>query len=362
MKCSYFAIAVLLAAFANSVSPEIAAAQRAAEAAIEIPNRSPGRLACRNMKALEEAIAALPTAKSAERNSEGLKGEGCVWVAGNGLLPVSGPIGWRYAGNYLFLVTVVSFPDGTGMLHPAVIADRRKWRLEDECAELDVFASARILATGEKHMYFGQRRKGFDPFCVKLVDRVAEANELNQPQQSLSENWVTRPYWRNMIACQDLAGLTQSLDRMVNEQQVNNSDQATFTMKNRCIFRSVDEIVASRFVGLYTTTPASAKGPQFIVEIHEVVHINRRTGVLTTALMPTTPVRARMLRLPNECASPIAIPVRGRNAVYLSGAEMGRVEVAVVDTPAGRKVAYSNIPEVVGIQSCAKEDLVFQRQ
>jgi hypothetical protein len=39
-----------------------AVTQRAAESAIKIPNRSPGRLACKNMKALEDAIAALPTA------------------------------------------------------------------------------------------------------------------------------------------------------------------------------------------------------------------------------------------------------------------------------------------------------------
>lgn len=339
-----------------------AVAQRAAEAAIEIPNRSPGRLACKNMKALEDAIAALPTAQSAERNSEELKGEDCVWMAGNGLLPVSGPIGWRYSGDYLFLVTIVNFAHGNGLLHPAVIADRRKWRLEDECSKLDLFADAKILVTGEKHQYFGQRRKGFDPFCANLVDRVAEADALNQPQQYLSENWQTRPYWRNMIACQDLGGLAQSLDRMVNEQQVNNSDNATFTMKNGCIFRAVDEIVASRFLGLYTTTPVSGNGPQFVVEIHEVVHINRRTGVLTTALMPTTPVRARMLRLPSECTSPMAVPVRGRKVVYLAGAEPGNIEAAVVDAPGGRKVAYSDLPEVIGIQSCAKQDLVFERR
>jgi hypothetical protein len=362
MRFFRLAVAAFFALFFNLAAADIAAAQQAAEAAIAIPNRSPGRLACRNMQALEEAIAALPTAQSAERNSDGLKGEGCFWVAGTGLLPVSGPIGWRYAGDYLFLVTVVNLADGTGLLHPAVIADKRKWRLEDECAELDVFASARILATGEKHMFFGQRRKGFDPFCVNLVDRVAEADALNQPQQYLSDNWQTRSYWRNMIACQDLGGLTQSLDRMVNEQQINNSDSATFTMKNGCIFRAEDEIVASRFLGLYTTMPVSAKGPQFVVEIHEVVHINRRTGVLTTALMPTTPVRARMLRLPAECASPMPIPVRGRRVVYLSGAEQGSVEAAVVDTPTGRKVAYSDLPEVIGVQSCTKQDLVFQRR
>ncbi|RNJ61506.1 MAG: hypothetical protein EDM03_15500 [Porphyrobacter sp. IPPAS B-1204] len=276
-------------------------------------------------------------------------------------MPVSDPIGWRYSGNYMFLVTVVTLADGTGLLHPAVIADKRKWRFEDECAKMDVFATTRVMATGEKHMYFGQRRKGFDAFCLNLIDREAEADQLNQPQFDLSENWKTRPYWRNMIACQDLGGLAQSLDRMVNEQQVNNSDTATFTMRNGCIFRSVDEIVASRFLGLYRTNPVSGKSPEFIIEIHEVIHLNRRTGVLTTSLMPTTPVRTRMLNLDAECGSPIAVPVGRSGAVYLSGAERGQVEAVVVDTPGGQKVGYSNLPDIIGNQICAKQDLVFRR-
>jgi hypothetical protein len=164
-----------------------------------------------------------------------------------------------------------------------------------------------------------------------------------------------------MIACQDLMGLALSLDRMVNEQQVNNSDRATFTMKNRCIFRSVDQIVASRFLGLYKTTPTNGKGPEFVVEIHEVVHINRRTGILTTAFMPTTPVRSRLLRLDEQCSSPISIPIIGRGLVYLSGAKQSRVETVTIKTPAGRTAVTSNLPGVIGIGSCAKRDLVFRR-
>lgn len=352
----------MLAVFTlQSATLDTAQAQATAVAGAQIPNRSPGRLLCKNMKALEGAIAALPTAQSAQTNSEDMKGEGCVWAQGSGLLPVSEPIGWRYSGNYLFLVTVLPLADGTGMLHPAVIADRRVWRLEDECAEMDIFATTRVVATGEKHMYFGQRRKGFDPYCVNLVNRVSEADELNQPQRDLSENWKSRPYWRNMIACQDLGGLAKSLDRMVNEQQVNNSDTATFTMRDSCIFRSVDEIVASRFIGLYRTTPVSANSPAFVVELHEVVHINKRTGVLVTAFMPSVPVRVKLLRLGDECMTTMPVPTRSGRVVNILGAQSGQVEAAVIEGASGRKIAYSNLGEVIGIASCAKQDLVFKR-
>jgi len=337
------------------------AIQQADSGGAQIPNRSPGRLACPTMKKLEAVIASLPSSEAAHRNDLNLNAEGCVWVAGEGLLPVSEPIGWRYSGEYLFLTTVVSFVDGSVLLHPAVIADRKKWRLEDECAKLDVFSTTRLIGTGEKHMYFGQRRKGFDGYCINLVDRVNEANELNMPQRNLSENWKSRPYWRNMIACRDIDGLTKSLNKMVNEQQVNNSDSATFAMKDGCIFRSVDEIVASRFIGLYQTSPESLSSPTFIVELHEVVHINKRTGVLVASLMPTVPLRVKMLKLSIDCASPIPVVSRSGKTVYLSGASVGQVEAVVIDTASGSKVAYSDLGTIIGNPRCEKQNLEFRR-
>lgn len=332
------------------------------------PPITPNRLACPSMKALVRAVESLPNVsaitssqtipKEAGQPDKKTGAPGCGWIDGKFPIPTENPIGWVYAGEYLLLTNGIDMGDGRKFLVASVVVPRRQWRLEDDCANLDIFSKS-TLPTGDSYRFFGQRRKGFDPFCRNLVNTVAEASALNAPRRSFSDVWKSRPYWRTMIACSDIDGLTNSLDRMVNEQQVNNSDSATFGRKDRCTFRPVDEIVASRFMGLYKTSPMNPANPSFVVEVHEVVYMGRRNGELTTYLMASNAIRSRLLRLDPQCQRPTAVPTQGLRSVYLMGTRLRDVASVSIKIPSGERELEPLTNAPVGIPVCETDTRVY---
>lgn len=337
-------------------------------AAKDNPPITPNRVVCPSMKALLRAIELLPNVDAIKKNStlppEGGQPDkktgapGCSWLGGKTPIPTENPFGWVYAGEYIALINGLDVGDGRKFLIASVVVSRREWRLEDDCAAVN-FTFKTVLPTGDSYRFFGAQRKGFDPFCRNLVNTFAEADALNAPRRSFSEVWKSRPYWRTMIACSDIDGLTNSLDRMVNEQQVNNSDRATFGRKDRCTFRPVDEIVASRFMGLYKTVPINAGGPSFVVEVHEVVHAGRRDGELTTSLMASNPTRSRLLRLEPACQRPISVPTQGLRSVYLMGTNLRNVASVSIKTPFGERELEPLMNTPVGISACETDTKIY---
>ena len=327
---------------------------------------------CPSIKALERAIKSLPNADAilsartvpdeAGQPDQKTGAPGCIWIGGNFPIPNNNPFGWLKSGDYryLFLVNGVVLNDGRKFVHATAVAPARMWRLEDDCSDIDFMVKA-VLPTGENYRFFGFRRKqGFDSFCRNLVNTVVEANELNAPRRSFSEVWKSRPYRRTTIGCLDIDGLANALDRMVNEQQVNNSDVATFGSRDGCTHRSVDEIVASRFLGLYRTIPINANKLSFVVEIHHVIFINKRNGVLTSLFMATSAVRSRLLRISPECQGAISIPTKGRRQIHLMGSNLSDVDSVSIDTPSGQRQIgrLSNTP--VGIAACETDERVWR--
>ena len=359
MSGSRFLVPIYIILMAMVVCP--AAAQ-------DSPPITTNRVICPSMKALVRAVESLPYV-DAIRNNRTLPYEagqpdkktgapGCTWLGGKTPIPTENPIGWVYAGDYLVLTNGIDLGDGRKFLIASVVVSRREWRLEDDCSNLDVFSKS-TLPTGDSYRFFGQRRKGFDAFCRNLVNTVAEANALNAPRRSFSDIWKSRPYWRTMIACSDIDGLTNSLDRMVNEQQVNNSDSATFGRKDRCTFRPVDEIVASRFMGLYKTSPSNPSSPSFVVEVHEVVYAGRRDGELTTLLMASNAIRSRLLRLDPQCQRPTEVPTQGLRSVYLMGTRLRDVASVSIKTSFGERELEPLTNTPVGFPSCETDTRVY---
>lgn len=332
------------------------------------PPVTPNRLLCPSMKALVKAIESLPNAKAlnnpgtipfkATEPDKKTGAPGCSWIGGTFPLPNKNPYGWMYAGEYLALTNGIILDDGRKFVMASVVVSRREWRLEDDCANIN-FSAKGSLPTGDRYFFFGLQRKGFDPFCRNLVNTVIEANSLNAPRRSFSDVWKSRPYWRTMIGCSDIDGLANSLDRMVNEQQVNNSDRATFGRKDRCTFRPVDEIVASRFMGLYRTSPISPTGPSFVVQIHEVVYAGRRDRELTTLLMASNAIRSRFFRLDQQCQRPVAVPTSGLRSVYLMGTRMRNVASVKISTPSGERELDGLTDTPVGIPACETDTNVY---
>ena len=334
----------------------------------DTPKNTPTRMLCPSMKALVRAIESLPNAEAIKSNltipdeagrpDKKTGAPGCLWIGGTFPIPTKDPYGWIYAGDYLALINGIILTDGRKFVIAQAVVSRREWRLEDDCSQIN-FAAKSVLPTGDSYRFFGMQRKGFDPFCRNLVNTVAEANALNAPRRSYSDVWKSRPYWRTMIGCMDIDGLANSLDRMVNEQQVNNSDSATFGRKDRCTFRPVDEIVASRFMGLYKTTPINPANPSFVVQVHEVVYRGRRDGELTTLLMASNAIRTRLLRLDPKCQKLTSVPTQGMRFVSLMGTSLRDVGSVVIKTPSGDQeiAALTNTP--VGIAACEMEDRVY---
>jgi hypothetical protein len=334
------------------------------------PAVTTNRMLCPSIKSLERAIKSLPSADAIEsartipdeagQPDQKTGAPACIWIGGSFPIPHDNPFGWLKSGDYIFLVNGVSLNDGRRFVHATTVASARNWRLEDHCSSID-FMVKTVMPTGEDYRFFGFRRKiGFDPTCRNLINTVEEANELNAPRRDFSKVWKSRPYRRTTIGCQNVDGLANALDRMVNEQQVNNSDVATFGSKDGCTHRSVDEIVASRFLGLYKTIPVKDYKASFVVELHQVIFLNKRSGVLTPLFMATSAVRTRLLRIAPECQSSTLVPTRGKREVYLMGANLENVDAVDIDTPLGRRQLGGLTNTPVGMSLCETNERVWR--
>ena len=329
------------------------------------------RLLCPSINSLERAIKILPSASairsaSTVPDAAGLPDKktgapGCIWLGGKLPITIVDTIGWLYSGNYLFLVHGIGTGDGRKWLHASKVVSRQDWRLPSECSQINPFVNVKAaLPTGEEYRFFGFKKKtGFDESCLALVNLQNEADVRNAPRKSFSDVWKSKPHFRNSVVCTRLDGLTTALDRMVNEQQVNNNDIATFRARDQCLSRSIDEIVASRYLGRYLTQPQDPEGKRFFVQLHEVIYINTKTGILTPLFMPTNAIRQKLMRLSGPCGTETQIPNKGRREITLYGTEIVSVKSTTIETPLGDRTlpALTNSP--VGDSTCDTDRNVY---
>lgn len=364
MKLSIMAQAAVVAIVIGQ-SASVAHAQAAT------PPENKSRLICRSFSSLVKAVEMLPYAQAVEKPDaipdaaaqiDKKTGEpNCAWAGPKSKLPDTLPLGWLYAGSYTVLVG--AFKDLTNnqtWIRPLVVVRKDEWRLEDHCAQSSPFIRTSVEGADSMSLFGSRVRTGFDPSCRNLVNRKIEADQLNAPPVIYSEAWRSRPQRRTIIGCMTLEALANALDPIVNEMQVINSDQMTFR-KTGCTFRPVDEIVASRFLGIYTTEPASPGGRRFGVDIHEVVYYSKQFKTLTTLLMPSHARRTEMVRRTPECQMPVRIPHRGQRNIMLTGTRLGDVAAANIQTPGGQQLLQPITYTAVGNERCETVTEVFGR-
>jgi hypothetical protein len=313
--------------------------------------QSKNRIVCETIRDLEKVTALAKRPSDYDNIVEFSAAPTCSLYKGKGPMQtkeIGQPIGWLVSNNVIILVHGFRAADGRGLLHVSRLLPRNDYRFPDGCG---VFPARILLPTGEKYRFFGTNGAAVPPACVNLVNRVAEANELNRPPVFLKNGWVSRPESRAMNTCTRIDGLVLGLDRVVNEQQINNSSTDIFPRKMGCVQRAVDNIVASRFVGLYQSNEGGT-APQFWFEIHHVAYVSALSQNVVMAYMPVRPLRAKFMRMGQSCITGRALLSSNTGSMQLYGAFNFDVEgVAVVHQ--GRNLAVPGASNtVVGKAEC----------
>lgn len=313
-------------------------------------NETPNRLACFTVKALKAHIKALPSSQAIRTASNNPNTDGCIWLDGTSPIPLGPPHGWLYSTDYLFLVHSISLSDGRAALHPSVVVEWRRWRLDDDCRNLRRFLKT-YLPNGEKSSFYGVKNEsGFDNSCLSMIDREREYVELNAQPVRYSANWVSRPPQRHNNACTTVFGLVSGLDAVVNEQQIRFSSTDVFSYKRGCFQRDIAEIVVSRFLGLYLSNEKTDR-KRFWFEIHQVGYSTPGTQELSFAYMPTNPAQEKFLRVSQNCLANTT-SFEDAGSALLRGSTQGTVESAQV-RPQGRFLRIDqmfNAP--IGLNDC----------
>ena len=318
-----------------------------------IEGQSSNRVICDSVKNLELHVRSLPTAES---NAKGAKANsaialsGCAWHEGKGYMnhiEIGEIAGWLHSGDYIMSVHALKLSDGRNFYHSSVIRRLDEWRLADDCG-VSIWKTQ--FLNGEKHRFFGTDRKGIKNHCKSLINRQTEANELNQPITALSDYWQSRPEDRQLNVCTTLDAAANGMDKVINEQQINNNDDYIFEKISRCYQASVNDIVASRYLGLYLSTRADG-GAQFWFEVQYVAYLNKGTGIINYAYMPTRPTRRKFLRVSDVCQSTSA-NLGERRSVQLYGARHADLPATPI-LVAGKRYSLDPVKSTtVGLAEC----------
>jgi hypothetical protein len=325
-----------------------------------LPNQTRNRVICKSVDSLVGYVQALPSA-AASTNREAVRAAvrddpNCGWLGTNAYFTepeIGQPLGWLYAGDYIFLLhaLTVNTSYGSNFVHASTIVRRTEWRLPADC---DVSPYKVSLPTGDNYRFFGRTKAGMKSHCMTLVNRKAEVDRLNQPPVSYSEHWSSRPVERHMNVCRDLEGLANGLDKVVNEQQIRNNSDDVFSRKQGCYQRGVGDLVASRFMGLYWSFPVGNK-PEFWFEIYHVIYRNPTTGVVTSAYMPVNPVRNKLFDPSGICVRSMArdsSQPRNASGIRLHGSRRGSVPGVTLSSEAGG-ISLPTIPDTaIGLDRC----------
>jgi len=335
-----------------------------------LPNQTRNRVICRTVDSLTVYVQRLPSVEvstdRAANRAALLNDQNCGWLGATAYFTeaeIGQPLGWLYAGDYIFLLHALTMntSSGSNFVHASTIARRTEWRLPADC---DVSPYKVSLPTGDNYRFFGRTKAGMKPHCMTLVNVRNEMNQLNRPPVAYSEHWSSRPHWRQANVCRDLEGMANGLDKVVNEQQIRNDSTDVFSRKQGCTQRDVRKLVASRFMGLYWSRPVPNK-PEFWFEVYHVVFRDPASGVVTEGYMPVNPVRDRLFDPSSRCvvlqSRDPAQPGPARNVV-LNGARRGTVPGVTLPPDAGG-ITLPTIPSTaIGLAECYISDTYRRRR
>lgn len=325
-----------------------------------LPNQTRNRVICRSIDSLTTYVQRLPSvAVATDRavvSKALLKDPNCGWLGTTAFFTeteIGQPLGWLYAGDYLYLLhaLTVNTSSGSNFVHASTIVRRTEWRLPADC---DVSPFKVSLPTGDKYRFFGRTKAGMKPHCMTLVNVRGEIDRLNRPPVAYSEHWWSRPHWRQANVCRDLAGMADGLNKVVNEQQIINDSTDIFSRKQGCTQRDVRKLVASRFMGLYWSQPAPGK-KEFWFEVHHVIFRDPASGAVTEGYMPVKPVRNRLFSPDSHCvvlqSRDPSQPGQAGNIV-LNGARIGTVAGVTLPAENGG-ITIPTIPSTaIGLNDC----------
>lgn len=315
-----------------------------------IDGQSRNRVICDSVSNLEKHVANLPNAESNTQATSTNSTPGCAWLPGKGYMSriEIGEIGgWLHSGNYIMSVHSLRLSDGRTFVHSSVIRRLDEWRLANDCG---VSMWKVQFPNGEKHRFFGTDRNGLKPHCRSLINRQTEANKLNQPITMLSEHWQSRPEDRQINVCTKLESAANGMDKVVNEMQINNNDDYIFGGIGGCYQASVINIIASRYLGLYLSARADG-GAQFWFEVQYVAYLNKDTGIINYAYMPTRPTRKKFLRVSDTCQAATA-SLGGRRTVQLYGARYAELPATPISVAGKRYSLEPGKNTTVGLAEC----------
>ncbi|WP_137871677.1 hypothetical protein [Sphingopyxis sp. 2PD] len=353
MRLDKIGIVGLLSLMLVSLAPTNAKAQF-------LPNQTRNRVICKSINSLTAYVQKLPSiAATTDRvavRAAILNDPNCGWLGATAYFTeaeIGQPLGWLYAGDYLYLLhaLTVHTSQGSNFVHASTIVRRSEWRLPADC---DVSPYKVSLPTGDNYRFFGRTKAGMKPHCMTLVNVRGEIDRLNRPPVAYSEHWWSRPQWRQANVCRDLMGMANGLDKVVNEQQIRNDSTDVFSRKQGCTQRDVRKLVASRFMGLYWSRPTPGK-KEFWFEVHHVIFRDPASGAVTEGYMPVNPVRDRLFSPNSHCAvSQSHDPSQPGQAsnVVLYGSRRGAVPGVTLPAEDGG-IAIPTIPSTaIGLSDC----------